>query len=97
MPTDELVPLSPTAAARVVDGRVIVTPSRELVVATLLCRPNARLDAFAHGMAHALRPESRDRIRALVKREFDRRRKERLRAGRLASRLAPVSGPGAPR
>ena len=82
---------APPAPVRVIEGRVIVAPSREQVVATLLGRPSARADAFAHGLAHALRPESRDRIRALMKREFRRRRKERLRAGRRAAQLAPVS------
>lgn len=80
-----------TAPMRIVEGRVIVSPTREQVVATILGRPSARVDAFAHGLAHALRAESRDRIRALVKREFRRRRKERLRAGRRAARLAPVN------
>lgn len=75
---------------RVVGGNVVVQPTREQVVATILGRPNARVDAFAHGLVHALRPESRDRIRALMRREFRRRRKERLRAGRMAVRMAKV-------
>jgi hypothetical protein len=82
---------APAAPVRVVEGRVIVSPTHEQVVATLLGRPSARADAFAHGLTHALRPESRDRIRALMKREFRRRRKERLRAGRRAAQLAPLS------
>lgn len=75
-------------APRVVEGRVIVPPSREEVVATALTRPQVRLSVLAHGLAHALRPESRDRIAALVRREYRQRRRGRLRAGRRAARAA---------
>lgn len=72
---------------RVVDDGVVVQPTPEQVVATILGRPGPRASAFVAGMRHALRPESRDRIRALMRREFRRRRKERLRAGRRAVRM----------
>lgn len=81
--------------ARVVDGRVIVPPSRDDVVATALSRPGARLVVLAHGIAHALRPESRDRIAALMRREYRRRRRERMRAARRATRAAVTSPPPA--
>jgi hypothetical protein len=79
-------------APRAVQGRVLVPPSEQQVVNTALGRPYVRLSILAHGLAHALRPESRDRIVALMRREYRRRRRERLRAGRRAIRAAmPVS------
>lgn len=78
---DALVP-------RVVMGRVIVPPTQEQVVAAALGRPGVRLSILAHGVAHALRPESRDRIIAMMRREYRRRRRERLQAGRRAARTA---------
>lgn len=74
--------------ARVVEGRVVVPPTQEQVVAATLSRPQTRLAVVAQGVAHALRPESRDRIGALVRREYRARRRERLRAGRRAARAA---------
>jgi hypothetical protein len=70
------------------DGRAIVLPSTERVVGAALGRPLVRGATFTHGVAHALRPESRDRVRGLVRREFRHRRKQRLRAGRRAARAA---------
>lgn len=82
---------SPT---RVVDGQVFVVPSQHEVVATALSRPTTRVAVLVHGLAHALRPESRDRISALMRREFTRRRRERQRAARRAARLhTPSSAP----
>ncbi|MGJ9412145.1 hypothetical protein ACHAAC_05490 [Aeromicrobium sp. CF4.19] len=78
-------------APRLVEGRVIVPPSRDEVVATALTRPQVRLAVLAHGIAQALRPESRDRIAALVRREYRQRRRHRLRAGRRASRAAHLA------
>lgn len=73
---------------RVVEGRVVVPPTQDQVVAATLSRPQVRLAVVAEGLAHALRPESRDRIGALVRREYRGRRRERLRAGRRAARAA---------
>ncbi|MGH3459719.1 hypothetical protein [Aeromicrobium sp.] len=77
----ELVP-------RRVEGRVVVPPSGQQVVNAAMSRPHVRLAILAHGITYALRPESRDRITALMRREFRRRRRERLSAGRRAVRTA---------
>ncbi|WP_375003338.1 hypothetical protein [Aeromicrobium sp. CTD01-1L150] len=105
-PRDESAPREPVAsvtsvperpaelAPRVVEGRVVVPPTREEVVSTALSRPQVRLAVLVHGLVTALRPESRDRIAALMRREYRDRRRYRLRAGRRASRaahLAPTS------
>lgn len=80
-------------APRVVEGRLIVPPTQQQVVATALGRPGVRLSVFSRGLAHALRPESRDRILGMVKREYRRRRRERLQAGRRAARATMPTTP----
>ncbi|HUQ00484.1 MAG TPA: hypothetical protein VM093_08500 [Aeromicrobium sp.] len=81
-------------APRVVEGRVIVPPTQAQVVRTALGRPGVRLSVFAHGLARALRAENRDRIIALMRREYRHRRSERSRAGRHAVRMArPTPAP----
>jgi hypothetical protein len=83
---------------RIVQGRVIVPPTQAQVVRTALGRPGVRLSVFAHGLARALRPENRDRILSLMRREFRHRRRERLRAGRLAMRTTrPAAAPSTER
>lgn len=77
----------------VVDGRLIVPPSQQQVVQTALGRPGVRLSVFVHGAAYALRAESRDRISSLMRREYRRRRRERLQAGRRAVRSAQPPAP----
>ena len=71
-------------APRQVDGRIVVPPSDQQVVGAALSRPHIRLAVVLHGVTYALRPESRDRILALMRREYRRRRRERLAAGRRA-------------
>ena len=78
----------PELQPRVVEGRVVVPPTQDQVVATALGRPQVRVAVLARGVAHALRPESRDRIAALMRREYRQRRRERQRAGRRAVRAA---------
>lgn len=78
---------------RVVEGRLIVPPSQQQVVQTALGRPGVRLSVLVHGAAYALRPESRDRIASLMRREYRRRRRERLQAGRRAVRSAQPPSP----
>lgn len=92
-PTHVPAQVPATLAPRVVEGRLIVPPTQQQVVATALGRPGVRLSVLAHGVAHALRPESRDRILAMMRREFRRRRRERLQAGRRAARAATPSAP----
>jgi len=87
VPAERPVELAP----RVVQGRVIVPPTQAQVVRTALGRPGVRLSVLIHGLAHALRAENRDRIVALMRREYRHRRRERLRAGREAVRAAKPS------
>jgi hypothetical protein len=75
-------------APRHVEGRVVVPPTGQQVVGAALSRPHVRLAIVLHGLTYALRPESRDRITALMRREYRRRRHERLAAGRRAVRAA---------
>ena len=83
---DELEP-------RVVEGRLVVPPTQQQVVQAALGRPGVRLSIVAHGVTYALRAESRDRIAALMRREFRRRRRQRLQAGRRAVRSAQPTPP----
>ena len=76
--------------ARVIEGRVIVTPTEQQVLATALGRPAVRLSVFAAGLSHALRPESRDRIVALMRREYRHRSRVRRRVARRAARAVPA-------
>jgi hypothetical protein len=78
-------------APRVISGRVIVPPTQAQVVRTALGRPGVRISVLIHGLAHTLRAENRDRIVALMRREYRHRRQERLRAGREAIRAAKPS------
>ena len=95
LPRAVLVPLDDvdtrTMAPRHVEGRVIVPPTGQQVVGAALSRPHVRLAILLHGLTYALRPESRDRITALMRREYRRRRRERLAAGRRAVRAARPS------
>lgn len=72
------------------DGRSVVVPTTARVIDATLGRPLVRAAVLGHGIRQALRAEHRDRIRAMMRREFSRRRKLRLRAGRRAARLAVV-------
>ncbi|MET0819535.1 MAG: hypothetical protein ABWY58_01100 [Aeromicrobium sp.] len=83
---DELEP-------RVVEGRLVVPPTQHQVVQAALGRPGVRLSIVLHGVTYALRAESRDRITALMRREFRRRRRQRLQAGRRAVRSAQPTPP----
>jgi hypothetical protein len=90
--TAALVPLDTDQGAvrlltpRHVEGRVIVPPTGQQVVGAALSRPHVRVAVLLHGLTYALRPESRDRITALMRREYRRRRRQRLAAGRRAVR-----------
>jgi len=88
----------PTEVVRVVEGRVIVQPTHDQVVAASMTRPAVRLNIVAAGVAHALRPESRDRILGLMRREYRARKRARQRAARAAARATndppPSSGRG---
>lgn len=84
-------PDPPAEVVRVVEGRVIVQPTQAQVVAATMTRPSVRLGILLTGIAHALRPESRDRITALMRREYRDRRRARQRAGRAAAKA--TNGP----
>ena len=85
-PTSTTEDRAPGLAPRVLQGRVVVPPTQAQVIRTALGRPGVRLNIFVHGLARALRPENRDRIVSLMRREYRHRRRERLRAGRQAIR-----------
>lgn len=72
---------------QIVDGRVIVPPTTKQIVDATMSRPLVRVSVISHGLAYALRPESRDRIVALMRREFQSRRRQRKRAAKQAARL----------
>mgnify|MGYP003462987660 CR=1 FL=1 len=74
--------------ARVVDGQVVVTPTRGQVATAIMGQPRVRFAIWATGIAHALRPESRDRIVGLMRRDFRERRRYREQAARAAIRAA---------
>lgn len=79
---------------RMVDDRIVAPPTQAQVVNTALGRPQVRLVVAIRGVAFALRAESRDRIVAMMRREYRRRRAERLRAGRRAVRaVRPAPAP----
>lgn len=83
-------PLRPPPLARVVEGKVLLTPTTKQIVDVTMSRPLVRVSVLSYGLAHALRPESRDRIVALMRREFrSRRRQRRLAAKRAARLVAP--------
>lgn len=71
----------------------VLVPRADEVWKATMERPVVRLAALSYGLRRALRPQSRDRIAALVRREFRRRRKIRARAGRMAARMAHVERP----
>lgn len=71
-------------------GRRIAVPTTGQIVDATLGAPLVRAATLGHGLRRALRPESRDRIAGLMRREFRRRRKLRMKAGRRASRLSVV-------
>jgi hypothetical protein len=86
-PTTELA-LRPTQ----LEAASVVVPTPAEVRRAAMARPVVRIVALSYGLSRALRPESRDRIAAVMRREFRRRRKLRLRAGRRAARYARVEG-----
>jgi hypothetical protein len=85
--------LAPELEPHIVEGRLVVPPTQQQVVQTALGRPGVRWSILVHGAAHALRAESRDRIAALMRREYRRRRRERLQAGRRAVRATRPTSP----
>ncbi|MGI9085200.1 MAG: hypothetical protein ACR2FE_07890 [Aeromicrobium sp.] len=94
VPFDDDGPVHELAPRRV-EGRVVVPPTGQQVVSAAMSRPHVRLAILAHGITYALRPESRDRISALMRRELRRRRRQRLAAGRRAVRSAHPAAPDA--
>ena len=93
---EEAPPPAPTTELAVrptqLEAATVVVPTSEEIRRAAMARPVVRAVALSYGLRRALRPESRDRVAALVRREFRRRRKLRLRAGRRAARLAQVDG-----
>ncbi len=83
---EDPAPEVPAPEVRIVEGRVILTPTTRQVVDATMNRPLVRISIISHGLAYALRPESRDRIAAMMRREFQSRRRQRKRAAKLAAR-----------
>lgn len=81
------------AVPKIVDGRVIVPPTTRQIVDATMGKPLVRVSVLSHGVAHALRPESRDRIVAMMRREFRSRRRQRKLAAKQAARLANPTPP----
>lgn len=79
----------------IIEGRVIVAPTSRQIVDATMSRPLVRVSVISHGLAHALRPESRDRIMALMRREFQSRRRQRKRAAKQAARIEHPKPPRA--
>jgi hypothetical protein len=65
-------------------------PSQQQIVTVTLAHPLVRVSAFAYGLRRALRPENRDRLQALVRRDLRRRHKIRRAAARRAARVVPI-------
>lgn len=86
-------PVAEAPIARIVDGRVIVAPTTRQIMDVTMSRPLVRVSVLSHGLAYALRPESRDRIMALMRREFRSRRRQRKLAARRAARTAHPIAP----
>lgn len=86
-PSGDLVPHH-GQIARVVDGHVVVTPTRAQVATAIMGQPRVRFAIWATGIAHALRPESRDRIAGLMRRDYRERRRHREHVAREAIRTA---------
>lgn len=74
--------------ARVVEGKVVVTPTRSQVAHAIMGQPRVRFAIWMTGIAHALRPESRDRILGMMRRDYRDRRRHRESAARAALRSA---------
>ncbi len=89
-PVQPLTPTTQLALREPHDASAVLLPSSEQVLRATMARPVVRAAALAHGLRCALRPHSRDRISALVRREYRRRRKMRARAGRLAATMVSV-------
>jgi len=88
---------APTTELAVVPKRYeptpVVLPSSEQVLRAAMHRPLVRAVTVTYGLRRALQPQNRDRLAALVRREFRRRRRLRQRAGRRAARLTRVGEP----
>lgn len=95
--TDLVVHTSPALQqdVQVVEGRVIVAPTRAQVAAAVMGQPRVRIAIWANGIVHALRPESRDRIVGMMRRDYRERRRHRGRVARRAARAAHHPSDGA--
>lgn len=85
--SQELVPHH-GQVARVVEGKVVVTPTRSQVAHAIMGQRRVRFAIWMTGLTHALRPESRDRILGMMRRDYRDRRRHRESAARAAMRSA---------
>lgn len=70
---------------QVIGGRVLVKPTSEQIVLATLGRPLVRISVFVEGMQHAFRPQSRDRLRRVMRSEYRTRKSLRRQAARTAA------------
>lgn len=92
----EPVPAHDEPQVQVNEGQVVVRPTTNQIVATTMHHPLVRLNVLMVGLSHALRPESRDRIGSLMRREFRARKTARRKAARRAARGVPAANSSAP-
>ena len=86
-PAAALLPAAPVDRS---DTSELLVPTQQQLVAATLAHPLVRVSALAYGLRTALRPENRDRVRALVRRDLRRRHKVRRQAARRAARVVPI-------
>jgi len=76
-------------------SNTVAVTSEQRVVSVTMGAPLVRASALTYGLRRALRPEHRDRVSALMRRDLRRRRKLRQRNARQAARTA-TTHPGTP-
>ena len=70
---------------RIVEGRVLVAPTNQQVLAATMGKPLVRMAVITAGLQYAFRPEARDRIRRLMRDEYRTRKSMRRKAAREAA------------
>lgn len=70
---------------RIVEGRVIVAPTNQQVLAATMGKPLVRIAVITAGFQYAFRPEARDRIRRLMRDEYRMRKTMRRKAAKEAA------------
>lgn len=79
------LPVRTNEDVQVIGGRVLVKPTSEQIVLATLGRPLVRFSVFVEGLQHAFRPQSRDRLRRVMRSEYRTRKSLRRQAAREAA------------